>query len=106
MSTKPLLSIESVGSRSEKVTKISVRFGPDRHYDLSILIDPAICPDDVRKNGRYRPGAHFRLGGLNDKENAEECVVFRAFGEDELRWIGNACKAAATALRMAERHSK
>lgn len=106
MSNKPLLSIESVGRRSEKVTKITVKFGPDRHYDLSILIDPAITPDDIRKNGRYRPGAHFRLGGLNDKAAAEECVVFRSFGEDELRWIGNACKAAAAALRMAERQSK
>lgn len=102
-SVAPKLSIETVGKRSEKVTRIKVTFGPDRAYDLSILIDPSITPDSVRKNGRYRPGAHFRIGGLNDEENAEECVVFRAFGESELRWIGKACQAAATALRMAER---
>jgi len=100
----PKLSIETVGKRSEKVTRIKVTFGPDRLYDLTILIDPAIIPDSVRKDGRYRPGAHFRIGGLNDEENAEDCVVFRAFGESELRWIGKACQAAATALRMAERN--
>ncbi len=103
MSTTPKLSIETVGSRSEKVTRIKVTFGPDRHYDLTIIIDPAITPDDVRKNGRYRPGAHFRIGGLDD-EDCGERVVFRAFGESELRWIGKACQAAATALRMAERN--
>lgn len=101
-SVAPKLSIETIGKRSEKVTRIKVTFGPDRAYDLSILIDPRITPDSVRKDGRYRPGAHFRLGGLNDEENAEECVVFRAFGESELRWIGKACRAAATALRLAE----
>lgn len=105
-SVAPKLSIEVVGKRSEKVTLIKVTFGRDRHYDLTILIDPAITPDEVRKNGQYRPGAHFRLGGLNDEENCEECVVFRAFGETELRWIGKACKAAATALRMAERTAR
>ena len=99
----PKLSIETVGKRSEKVTRIKVTFGPDRHYDLTILIDPAITPDGVRKDGRYRPGAHFRLGGLNDDADCEECVVFRAFGEAELRRIGLACQAAATALRLAER---
>ncbi len=99
----PKLSIETVGKRSEKVTRIRVTFGPDRHYDLTILIDPAIIPDSVRKDGRYRPGAHFRIGGLNDDADCEECVVFRAFGESELRWIGKACQAAATALRLAER---
>ena len=105
-SCAPKLSIEVVGKRSEKVTRIKVTFCPDRHYDLTILIDPAISPDDVYKNGRYRPGAHFRLGGLNDEENCEECVVFRAFGETELRWIGKACQAAATALRMADRSAR
>lgn len=100
----PKLSIETVGRSSKKVTRIKVTFGPDRHYDLTIVIDPSITPDSVRKDGRYRPGAHFRIGGLNDEENAEECVVFRAFGESELRWIGKACQAAATALRMAERN--
>ena len=102
-SCAPKLSIEVVGKRSEKVTRIKVTFGPDRHYDLSILIDPAIALDSVRKDGRYRPGAHFRLGGLNDDADCEECVVFRAFGEAELRWIGKACQAAARALRLAER---
>lgn len=99
----PKLSIETVGKRSEKVTRIKVTFGPDRHYDLTILVDPAITPDSVRKDGRYRPGAHFRLGGLNDDADCDECVVFRALGEAELRWIGKACQAAATALRLAER---
>lgn len=102
----PRLIVETVGKQSEKITRIRVTFGPDRVRDLSILIDPAITPDDVRKNGRCRPGAHFRIGGFNDAEDCEECVVFRAFGESELRWIGKACQAAATALRLAERSQK
>jgi hypothetical protein len=103
-SVAPKLSIEVVGHKSEKVTRIRVTFGPDRHYDLTILIDPAITPDSVRRDGKYRPGAHFRIGGLDDSADCEERTVFRAFGESELRWIGKACQAAATALRVAERN--
>lgn len=102
----PKLSIETVGRKAKKVTRIKVAFGPDRHYDLTILIDPAITPDDVRKNGRYRPGAHLRVGGLRDDADCEECTVFRAFGETELRVVSKAFQAAATALRMAERSQR
>lgn len=100
-----MLSIEAVGERSERVTKITVSFGPDRHYDLSILVDPAITPDSVRKNGTYRPGAHLRLGGLDDAADAAEVTVFRALGELELRLVAKACLAAATRLRQLERAS-
>jgi hypothetical protein len=83
-----------------------VTFGPDPAYNLDITIDPLIISHSVRKSGFHRPGCHLRLGGLDDGSNAKECVVFRAFGEEDLRVVGKACLAAAAALRRAERLEK
>lgn len=49
-----------------------------------------------------RPGCAFVLGGLDDDENAKEVRLFRAFGEDDLRWLAKACLEAAYKLRRIE----
>ncbi len=89
-------------------TEIRLSFGTDRHYDIAITVDPEMR-DSHAKDGTLRPGAAFCFGGISppdDEEDPPERTAWRAFNEDELRWISKACLTAAGALRRIESQNR
>lgn len=100
---EPLMTIRT---RVFRQTLITVGFGTDRHYDLTVSIDPANMGDDDEANDHIaRPGCRVLLGGLNHTvacNGAKEITVERWLGEDDLRAMGKALLAAAGKLRRIE----
>ena len=105
MSNTPANPLLTIRTTNAPTTRINLSFdGPDRdkHYDLNIVISDDTGDIEHAADGVPRPGCAFVLGGLDDDENAKEVRLFRAFGEDDLRWLAKACLEAAYKLRRIE----
>ena len=79
----------------------TLSFGPDRHYNIIITVDPSMASSHAADKIE-RPVAHVQVGGLDDSTPEQEITVYRAFGEDELRWLAKAALAAAKECRRIE----
>lgn len=97
-----LLTINSRGKGVSREHRLRLSFGQDTHYDMRIEIGPNTGDVDVATDGVFRPACAFVLGGLDHDETASEIRVYRCFGEDDLRWIANACLDAAGKMRRIE----
>lgn len=109
--TKPALHI--MGGEKENAPMLTIlrenrphwsatlNFGQDRHYNVVITVDPSMAESHA-EDKIERPLTHLQIGGLDDSTPEQEITVYRAFGEDDLRWLAKACLAAAGECRRIE----
>jgi hypothetical protein len=85
----------------------NMTFGPDAAFNINIVID-AKDVESHAPDGAERPCVRMTIGGIDDNDQADDqfARVFRAFNENELRWLAKMCLAAANECKRLENISR
>jgi hypothetical protein len=85
----------------------NMTFGPDAAFNINIVID-AKDVESHAPDGAERPCVRMTIGGIDDNDQADDqfARVFRAFNENELRWLAKMCLAAAQECKRLENVSR